>query len=52
MAQPDDDGAEEAHGVHAAPREDGGMQEQPPDPEELDEENWADATETGGEASS
>lgn len=62
MAEPDDDdgnddgnddgGAEQAHGVHGAPREDGGMQEQPPDADELDEQNWADATETGGQASS
>ena len=45
------DPAPEAHGVHGTPREDGRMQEEPARTEGGDEEAWADATETGGEAS-
>jgi hypothetical protein len=46
-----DELAPEAHGVHGAPREDGEMQEAPQGTDAGDEEEWADATETGGDAS-
>jgi hypothetical protein len=40
------------HGVHAAEREDGGAQEDPAPEGPQDQEAWAEATETGGEATS
>jgi hypothetical protein len=40
---------DEAHGVHAATREDGAPQEDPA-PGQPDLESWADKTDTGGEA--
>ena len=44
--QPETDAA---HGVHAASREDGGAQEAPTSDEAADQE-WAEATETGADA--
>jgi hypothetical protein len=41
-----------AHGVHGASREDGAAQEEPGSPAAQDEEAWAEATETGGDATS
>jgi hypothetical protein len=46
-----DEPAPEAHGVHGTQREDGKMQEEPEGTDGRDEQAWADATETGGEAS-
>ena len=40
-----------AHGVHGAARGDGRMQEEPTGSEQ-DEQGWADATDTGGQAAS
>ncbi|HEX3623081.1 MAG TPA: hypothetical protein VHT97_12270 [Acidimicrobiales bacterium] len=42
--------APEAHGVHGSQRDDGKMQEEPTDTDGGDEEAWADATDTGGDA--
>jgi hypothetical protein len=43
--------APESHGVYGGtPREDGKMQEEPSGAEGVDEEAWAEQTETGGEA--
>ena len=41
-----------AHGVHGAAREDGGPQEDPAPEGAQDEEAWAEATDTGGDATS
>jgi hypothetical protein len=41
-----------AHGVHGASREDGGPQEDPAPAGAPDNDAWADATETGGDATS
>jgi hypothetical protein len=44
-------GAPEAHGVYGGtPREDGKMQEEPSGTESVDEELWADQTQTGADA--
>ena len=43
---------QESHGVHGGSREDGRMQEEPAGAETADEEEWAEATETGGDAAS
>ncbi len=40
------------HGVHGAPREDGAAQEEPGSAAAQDEDAWAEATETGGDATS
>ncbi len=45
-----DEPAPESHGVHGAQREDGKMHEEPAGSEDRDETAWADATETGGDA--
>jgi hypothetical protein len=50
MTDFEDDGSDEAHGVHGAPREDGKMQEEPSGADGPDEEAWSDQTETGGDA--
>ena len=43
-------GSPESHGVYGGtPREDGKMQEEPTDTE-TDEQEWADKTESGGDA--
>ncbi len=41
-----------AHGVHGAEREDGGAQEDPAPEGSQDTEAWAEATDTGGDATS
>ena len=46
-----DSGAPESHGVYGGtPREDGKMQEEPSGVEGVDEKEWAEQTETGGDA--
>ena len=45
-----DDAAPEGHGVYGTQRGDGKMQEEPAGTEAHDERDWADATETGGDA--
>jgi len=40
----------EAHGVHGTQRGDSRMEEEPGDPSGGDAKAWADATETGGDA--
>ena len=40
----------ESHGVHGADREDGKMQEEPSGAEGAGEEEWAEQTQTGGDA--
>ncbi|MEN3314858.1 MAG: hypothetical protein V7605_1092 [Acidimicrobiaceae bacterium] len=50
MPEDDQDEVQAAHGVHGAQRGDGEMQEQPNGGEGVDAESWAEATETGGEA--
>lgn len=53
MTTADDTPDEEAHGVSGgATRDDGQMQEEPGGTTGQDEETWAEATETGGEAAS
>ena len=44
------DGTPESHGVHGAEREDGKMQEEPSGVDGVDEVEWAEKTETGGDA--
>ena len=41
-----------AHGVHAGARDDGGIGEEGADPPPEGVEDWADKTETGGDAAS
>ena len=43
-------GTPESHGVHRAEREDGKMQEEPSGADDVDEVEWAQKTETGGDA--
>ena len=46
-----DSGTPEAHGVYGGtPREDGKMQEEPSGTEGTDEEEWAEQTQTGADA--
>jgi len=45
-----DTGSAESHGVHGSEREDGAMQEEPTGTDGMDEETWADQTQTGGDA--
>jgi hypothetical protein len=46
-----DAGTPESHGVYGGTqREDGKMQEEPSGVEGIDEQEWAEQTETGGEA--
>ena len=46
-----DSGTPESHGVYGGtPREDGKMQEEPSGAEGADEQEWAEETETAGEA--
>ena len=46
-----DAGAPESHGVYGGTqREDGKMQEEPSGAEGVDEQEWAEKTETGGDA--
>ena len=46
-----DAGAPEPHGVYGGtPREDGKMQEEPSGAEGASEEEWAEQTQTGGDA--
>lgn len=48
---PDPDGTEpEGHGVYGTRRGDGKLEEEPAGTEAHDERSWADATETGGDA--
>ncbi len=47
-----DQGSPESHGVYGGTqREDGKMQEEPDGAEGTDEREWAEQTETGGDAS-
>ncbi len=39
----------ESHGVHGAERGDGKMQEEPTGAEGIDEQEWAEQTQTGGD---
>jgi hypothetical protein len=50
MTDQGDHGSPESHGVHAGSRGDSKMQEEPTGTEGIDEEAWAEQTETGGEA--
>ena len=50
MSRQGDDGSPESHGVHGTQREDTKMHEEPSGAEGIDEEAWAEQTETGGEA--
>ncbi len=43
-------GTAESHGVHGTEREDGKMQEEPSGADGVDEVEWAEKTETGGDA--
>jgi hypothetical protein len=52
MSEGQHEATDEAHGVHAAAREDGGAQEDPAPAAGPDEEAWVEGTETGGEATS
>ena len=46
-----DQGSPESHGVYGGTqREDGKMQEEPSSVEGLDEQEWAEKTESGGDA--
>lgn len=45
-----DEPSPESHGVYGTQRGDGKMDEEPAGTEDRDETAWADATETGGEA--
>ena len=45
-----DESAPEGHGVYGTQRGDGKMEEEPAGTEAGDETSWADATETGGDA--
>jgi hypothetical protein len=45
-----DPGTAESHGVHGAQREDGKLQEEPDGTDGVDEGEWAEQTETGGDA--
>lgn len=46
-----DSGTPEAHGVYGGtPREDGKMQEEPSGTEGVGDEEWAEQTQTGGDA--
>ncbi|MEA2931919.1 MAG: hypothetical protein QOI56_704 [Actinomycetota bacterium] len=49
MADQNEPSTDPSHGVHAATREDGGAQEDPSSAS-VDDESWAEATETGGDA--
>ncbi len=50
MSDPREPDTDASHGVHAAEREDGGPQGEPAPAAAVDED-WAGATETGGDAS-
>lgn len=51
MSAAEDDGSPESHGVYGGtPREDGKMQEEPSGADGADEREWADQTESGGDA--
>ena len=43
-------GTPESHGVHGAEREDGKMQEEPSGTDGSNDVDWAEKTETGGDA--
>jgi hypothetical protein len=45
-----DSGAPESHGVHGAEREDGKMQEEPTGVDRVDEQEWAQQTDTAAGA--
>jgi hypothetical protein len=45
-----DQGTPESHGVHGTQREDGKMQEEPSGAEGVDQERWAEQTQTGADA--
>jgi hypothetical protein len=45
-----DHGAPEGHGVYGSAREDGKLEEEPEGAEGVDEEAWAEQTDTGGDA--
>lgn len=46
-----DQGSPESHGVYGGtPREDGKMQEEPSGADGADEQEWAETTESGGDA--
>ena len=52
MSVQGDDGSPESHGTYGGTaREDGGLQEEPSGAEDTDEADWAEKTETGGDAS-
>jgi hypothetical protein len=51
MSDQRDEESEAAHGVHGARRDDGKPQEEPSGTEGMDEQAWAEKTETGGDAS-
>ena len=50
MTEQGDHGSPKSHGVHGGRREDSKMQEEPTGTEGIDEEAWAEQTETGGQA--
>ena len=50
MTDHGDQGSPESHGVHGTTREDSKMHEEPSGATSVDEEAWAEQTETGGEA--
>lgn len=50
MATPDDQDPG-SHGVHGTTRDDGKMQEEPEGSDGPDEQEWAERTETGADAS-
>ena len=51
MSAAEGDGSAESHGVYGGtPREDGKMQEEPSGADGADEREWADQTESGGDA--